>query len=85
VLAWQVAVAEQRELVQDLADNEVRQLMEITCLMGFVTAPTGSQQERNVAQVELGIADSQLTDIRSALDEAQIELERLGANSPSDP
>ena len=85
LLAWQVAVAGQRELVQNLADNEVRQLLEITRLRGFVTAPTGSQQERNVAQVELGIADSQLTDIRTALDEARIELERLEAESPSQP
>ncbi len=80
--AWQAAVAEQRALVQNLSDNEVRQLLEITRLRGFVTAPTGSQRERNQAQIELGLADSQLTDIRTALDEARIELERLEAESP---
>ena len=85
LLAWQVAVSGQRQLVQALADDEVRQLLAITRLRGLVTAPTGSQQERNVAQVELGIADSQLTDIRTALDEARVELERLEAESPIEP
>ncbi len=82
LIAWQTAVAEQRALVQDLEDNEVRQSLEIGRLRGLVTAPTGSQQVRNQAQVELALAESQLTDIRAALDETRIELERLEADSP---
>ena len=82
--AWAAAVAQQRALVQDLADDEVRQLLEVTRLRGLVTAPTGSQQERNLAMVEVGVADSRLTDIRTELDEARIELQRLEADSPGE-
>ena len=82
LIEWQAAVTEQRALVQDLEDNEVRQSLAITTIRGRVTAPTGSQQERNQAQVELALAESQLTDIRTALDEARIELVLLEADSP---
>lgn len=82
LIAWQGAVAEQRALIQDLEDGEVRQSLAITTIRGRVTAPTGSQQERNQAQVELAVAESQLTDIRTALDEARIELELLETDSP---
>ena len=82
LIAWQGAVAEQRVLVQDLEDGEVRQSLAITTIRGRVTAPTGSQRERNQAQVELAVAESQLTDIRTALGEARIELELLETDSP---
>ncbi len=80
--AWEAAVAQQRGRVQGLGDSEVRQLLEITRLRGLVTAPTGSQQQRNQAQLEVGIAEGQLEGIRTALDVARIELERLEANTP---
>jgi hypothetical protein len=80
--AWWPAVAQQRGLVQNLEDNEVRRLLEITSLRGRVTAPTGSQQERNQAQAELANAEMQLIDIRGELAEARSELQILEADIP---
>lgn len=85
LIAWRTAVVEQRDLVQNLEDNEVRRLLEITTLRGRVTAPTGSQQERNQAQTELANAEMQLIDIRGELAEARSELQILEADIPVQP
>lgn len=85
LIAWRTALAQQRGLVQNLEDNEVRRLLEITSLRGRVTAPTGSQQERNLAQAELTNAEMQLIDIRGELGAARSELQILEADIPVQP
>ena len=83
--SWETAIAAQRTRVRDLEDIEVQRMIEITRLRELVTAPTGSQQARNQAQIEVGMAANRLADTRAALAQAQIALERMEADTPADP
>jgi hypothetical protein len=80
----QAAIADQAALVQSLEDQEVSQSLEIGRLRARLTAPTGSQRERNLTQTALGEALGRLGSIQAALEGARAELERLQAEGPAE-
>ncbi len=83
--AWETAVAEQRAVVQDLEDQEVRQQLEITRIRNVFVAPVSSTAEKNSAELQGVIAEAQLREIQIDLDEAGMALEGLLAAEPSVP
>ncbi len=79
---WEAAVAEQRAVVQDLEDRELRQQLEINRLRNLFTAPVTTQAERAQAQAGLEGAQTQLEAIRTQLAAARTALDDLLAQEP---
>ena len=79
---WEAAVAEQRAVVQDLEDRDLRQQLEINRLRNLFTAPATTQAQRAQAQAGLGGAQTQLEAIRTESEAARTALEDLLAQEP---
>ena len=78
--AWEAAVDEQRAVVQDLEDRELRQQLEVNRIRNLFTAPVTTQAERAQAGLEAG--QTQLEAIRAELEAARTALEDLLAQEP---
>jgi len=82
------AVTRQVELVEDLADQEVRLRLEINRLRGEYLAPVGSQGDRSAALAAMNESQARLVDLSARLAEARETLARLEQaidDLPADP
>jgi hypothetical protein len=82
-VAWQSAIQAQTAEIQALEDQAVSQQLSMNEMEATVTAPTGTQQARNLAMTQLAGARSSLEQTEQMLAEASAELNALLAQDPA--
>lgn len=82
-VAWQSAIQAQTAEIQALEDQAVSQQLSMNEMEATVTAPTGTQQARNLAMTQLASARSSLEQTEERLAEASAELNELLAQDPA--